>query len=92
MNELNIQLPIACKKLIGYSDAEKKIINIRANKLSGDFDEPILYEWLDEIQEEFENIELTGFEEINNIDKEIKEKEIGILYTKNKCPNCNYEW
>ena len=74
MNELGINIPIACKQLTGYTDAEKKAINIRANKSSGEFDEELLNEWLKDISIELEDIDLTGFDDL--VDFSEKNQEI----------------
>lgn len=41
---------VLCKKLIGYSDAEKRAINIKANTHSGDWDVDKLAEWTADMQ------------------------------------------
>lgn len=77
MKELNIDVPVLCKQLIGYTETEKKIINIRSNKSSGEFNEKILNEWLNEINIEIEDISLTGFSDIEiEIKPKIKEVEL----------------
>jgi hypothetical protein len=58
LKEMEPEREIDCKILSGYSDEELKIINIRANKASGDFDNDILSEWIKEIKDK--NIDLTG--------------------------------
>jgi DNA modification methylase len=62
LKQLDIQVPIDCKQLIGYSEKEKKIINIRANKTSGIFDDELLTEWLKDIDLDFD-IDITGFDD-----------------------------
>lgn len=72
MQEMDLDVPVACKQLKGYSIGEQKIINIRANKSSGDFEENELNEWLKEINDEFGSIDLTGFNSFK-LDNEVEE-------------------
>ena len=43
--QLNPSQKVLCKKLIGYSDSEKKAINISANNHAGEWDVQMLAEW-----------------------------------------------
>jgi DNA modification methylase len=92
MKDLNIDTPILCKKLIGYTDAEKKAINIKDNMSSGEFDDVILAEWEEEIKIEIPDIELPeienvkiketkGDDDVNDTDKSISK--IGDLWELN---------
>jgi hypothetical protein len=45
MIDLNIDTPILCKKLIGYSEKELKKINIESNRHAGEWDYDKLDEW-----------------------------------------------
>lgn len=62
MLEMNLNVPILCKRLTGYSLAEQKAVNIRANKAAGKFDNVEINKWLEDIKVEIEDITLTGFE------------------------------
>lgn len=43
--EINPDMELECKRLIGYSEAEKRYINLKANTHSGDWDLEILSQW-----------------------------------------------
>lgn len=69
MKQLKIKTPVLCKRLVGYSEAEKKAINVKANMSSGEFDNDILIDWIEDIKIEIEDIELP-----ENIKKELSDK------------------
>jgi len=76
------------KKASELSDEEKRRFIIEDNLEFGEFDFDILAnEW-----DENELVDW-GIDILNNEYNPInKEKEIDGLETKNKCPNCGYEW
>lgn len=45
MIDLGIDMPILCKKLIGYSEKELKAININSNEHAGEWDYDLKEEW-----------------------------------------------
>lgn len=45
LREQNPDTEVLCKQLIGYTEAEKRCINIKANTHSGDWDIDLLAEW-----------------------------------------------
>ncbi len=51
MIELNIESPICCKKLIGYTEQEQKAINIKSNEHQGEWDFDILNDYFKELNE-----------------------------------------
>ena len=81
MIDLNIDTPILCKKLIGYTENELKKINIDSNEHVGEWDYDLKDEWergFDDYREKdyiFDNIS-----NINNNRKEII------------CPKCGFKW
>lgn len=97
MRALNIQVPIKAVKLLGYTENEKKALNIALNKISGEWDFDKLQEWLADLQIEDSgiNLDITGFdlEDIENIEikqeKKANEKEKDNL--KKVCPHCGME-
>jgi hypothetical protein len=64
MRELGWKKPILCKRLVGFSAAEQKAINIRSNRSSGEFDEAVLLQWIDDIRIAEIDINLAGFTDI----------------------------
>jgi hypothetical protein len=78
MISLNIDTPILCKKLIGYSENELKKINIDSNEHSGEWDWELKSKWEDEIND---------FEK--DIDVEDKKKQFS---NKLQCPKCGFIW
>ena len=48
--QLNPDTKVLCKKLVGYSETEKKAINIKANTHAGEFDMRKLAEWVGDIK------------------------------------------
>ena len=51
MIDLNIDTPILCKKLIGYTKKELKKINIDSNEHVGEWDYDLLSDWKDDIKD-----------------------------------------
>ncbi|MBU2061399.1 MAG: site-specific DNA-methyltransferase, partial [Bacteroidetes bacterium] len=49
MIDANIDIPIVCKQLTGYTEKEKKAINVKANIPSGEWDYDILDSWSDDL-------------------------------------------
>jgi hypothetical protein len=45
LSELDPDAKVLCKRLHGYSEAELRAINIKANTLSGEWDAKLLAEW-----------------------------------------------
>jgi hypothetical protein len=64
MREIGWKKQILCKRLSGFSKAEQKEINIRANRSSGEFDSSALLQWIDEIRIAEVDVALAGFTEI----------------------------
>jgi hypothetical protein len=79
MIDMGLHVPILCKRLIGYSLAEQKAINIRANKAAGRFDNVEINKWLEDIKIEIEDISVTGFElpTIKIDDEKPKKEDVG---------------
>lgn len=65
------QKKVLCKKLIGYSEAEKRAINIKDNTHNGDWDYDLLSEWTADL-----NIELDIKDEDNPEEKEIAQMKL----------------
>lgn len=55
---------LTCKRLVGYSTAEKKAINIKANTHAGEWDVELLADWTSDLQVDL------------GLDDEVKKKEI----------------
>lgn len=51
--EQNPDTEVLCKRLIGYSDAEKRAINIKDNTHSGEWDLDLLAEWTSDLNVDF---------------------------------------
>lgn len=49
MIEQGLDVEVDCKRLIGYTDVEKRIINVKCNQHSGEWDAEKLANWLSEI-------------------------------------------
>lgn len=72
IKELYPERELLCKRLVGYSDAEKRAINIKANTHSGDWDMDLLASWTADLNIDFgikdddklEDRELKGMEAI----------------------------
>lgn len=62
---------VLCKKLIGYSEAEKRAINIKDNTHSGDWDLDILADWTADL-----NMDLGLEEDGSPESREIREMEL----------------
>lgn len=54
IKDLYPEKKLLCKKLIGYSDAEKRAINIKANTHSGDWDMELLAKWTADLNIDFD--------------------------------------
>ena len=54
IKELYPEKELLCKKLIGYSAAEKRAINIKANTHSGDWDMDLLASWTADLNIDFD--------------------------------------
>lgn len=48
--QLDPSRKVLCKKLVGYSESEKRAINIKANTHAGEFDMRKLTDWVSDIQ------------------------------------------
>ncbi len=71
MRRINPDTVVLCKKLIGYSEAEKRAVNLKDNVHAGDWDLDILADWTADL-----NMDL-GLETNRNPDeREIKEMEL----------------
>lgn len=69
---------VLCKKVIGYSESEKRAINIKANTHAGDFDMRKLADWVSDIQV----VDLGGdFAKLKQKETKIKDMEL-IRYEK----------
>lgn len=53
IKELYPERELLCKKLIGYSEAEKRAINIKANTHSGEWDMDLLADWTADLNIDF---------------------------------------
>jgi hypothetical protein len=63
--------PLLCKQLIGYSDAEKRAINIKGNEHAGEWDLDLLASWTADLNLEF------GIDKSKNTsDREIEDMEL----------------
>lgn len=62
LQQIDIQVPIKAVQLTGYSDSEKKALNIALNKISGEWNLEKLDEWIEELKLDDYNIDLTGYE------------------------------
>lgn len=50
LTKLDPTRKVLCKRVVGYSESEKRAINIKANTHAGDFDMRKLAEWVSDIQ------------------------------------------
>ena len=72
LKDIDPERELLCKKLIGYTEAEKRAINIKANTHSGDWDMDLLAEWTADLnvdfdikdEEKLEDKEVKGMEAI----------------------------
>lgn len=72
LKDIDPEREILCKRLIGYTEAEKRAINIKANTHSGDWDMDLLAEWTADLnvdfdikdEEKLEDKEVKGMEAI----------------------------
>ena len=81
---------ILCKKLIGYSEAELKAINVRDNTHDGEFDDEVLLEWMNDIEQELDldllGLDLDNIEELSIDDEENIEVDGGESLEDEKIP------
>ena len=95
---------------LGYTEIEcvvinidldkEKTLNIALNKITGEWDFPLLKELLQELNDSFFDISLTGFdaEELDTMFANIEPIEIGDNETKDKnkktyhCPKCGFDF
>lgn len=76
--QLNPETKVLCKRLVGYSDAEKRAINIKANTHAGEFDMSKLADWVGD----FSVVDLsTDFSKLKQHETKIKDMEL-IRYEK----------
>lgn len=54
IKELYPEKELLCKRLVGYSNAEKRAINIKANTHSGDWDMDLLAKWTADLNMDFD--------------------------------------
>lgn len=101
LKDMKIDEPVLCKKLIGYTDAEKKAINLKSNDHEGEFDLEKLNLILLEIGDEFEiDFNIPEIEKFN-IDFDLKDDENFYQngeenekekQEQKKCPKCGFTW
>jgi len=78
--EIDPEKPTLCKQLFGYSEAEKRAINIKANEHSGEWDLDLLASWTADLgigldikdgknvsEHDVENMELIAFEKYDYV-------------------------
>jgi len=84
MRELGWKKTVLCKRLVGFSKTEQKVINIRANRSSGEFDGEILMQWIDDIKKADLDVNLTGFTEVQleQFQDVALQEEIEAVYTR----------
>ncbi len=63
MKDLGMTKSLDCKQISGYSDSEKKAINLRANQHSGEWVFDDLESWLQDLNDDDFDLDLTGFDE-----------------------------
>ena len=73
LKEMDETIEVDCKKLIGYSETEKKYINIKDNEHAGEWDLDILNNWYAEINLEFGEDEIKKLEPL---DRRIEDMEL----------------
>jgi ParB-like chromosome segregation protein Spo0J len=87
--------------VVDLTDAKEKALNLALNKISGEWDLPLLKDLLHEIDTGDFDIEITGFDskEIENLmtqsfippdNKDIDED--AMKDTKHECPKCGFQW
>lgn len=62
LKEMDENIEVDCKRLVGYTDSEKKYINIKDNQHAGDWDIDLLNSWYVDINIDFGNDELLKLE------------------------------
>lgn len=82
---------------VDVDEQREKAMNIAANKHGGEFDMPMLTEWLHELDAHNFDLGVVGFsaQELDSLMAPIaiKEKELDEnLSTKSECPSCGYQW
>lgn len=78
LHQLNPDTKVLCKRLVGYTDAEKKAINVKANTHAGEFDMSKLASWVGDLQV----VDLgTDFSRLKQRETKIKDMEL-IRYEK----------
>ena len=70
----NPDIEVLCKKLIGYSEAEKRAINIKDNTHSGEWDLELLADWTADL-----NLDL-GLEDDKQDPQERKIKDMDLIH------------
>lgn len=73
IREMDENAIVTCKKLIGYTEAEKKYINIKDNQHAGEWDLDLLNSWYADINIELGNDELL---DINPEERKIDDMEL----------------
>ena len=82
---------------IDVSLRKEKILNIGMNKISGEWDMPMLKDLLEEVNTGEEDMDMTGFDEVeiemlmtqhHTDEKEYDEN----IDTEHECPKCGYVW
>ncbi len=87
--------------VVDLPDNKEKALNIALNKISGEWDMPLLKDLLEELDTGELDIEITGFtsKEIEDLmnqfhipedNKDIDED--ALKDTKNECPKCGFRW
>lgn len=87
--------------VVDLDDQKEKALNIALNKISGDWDMPLLKDLLEELDTGDFDMDLTGFDEkeiedlmtqfhVPEDNKDIDED--ALKDTKNECPKCGFKW
>jgi len=87
--------------VVDLSEAKEKALNLALNKISGEWDFPLLKDLLEELDTGDFDMEITGFDdkEIEDLmtqfhvpedNKEIDEETL--KNTQNECPKCGFKW
>ena len=87
--------------VVDLGDQKEKTLNIALNKISGDWDMPLLKDLLEELDTGDFDMDLTGFDEkeiedlmtqfhVPEDNKDIDED--ALKDTKNECPKCGFKW
>ena len=86
--------------VVDLDDTKEKALNLALNKISGDWDFPMLKDLLEELNTGAMDIEITGFDlkEIEDLMNQFHMPEPNQpeydenIETTNTCPKCGYEW